>query len=79
MSDAHDQIIQGLLARLPKPGDVWPAAARRIWLDVLEASFDLIYKDGTTVQSAKGDGADAQKEPNLHAPIRELEPAGEVP
>ena len=40
-----DPIIQGLLSRLPKSGDVWPEAERKIWLQLLEGSFKLIYKD----------------------------------
>jgi hypothetical protein len=40
-----DPIIQGLLVRLPKAGEVWPAAERKLWLDLLEGSFKLIYKD----------------------------------
>ena len=32
-------------ARLPKSGDVWPEAARKLWLQILEDSFKLIYKD----------------------------------
>jgi hypothetical protein len=40
-----DPIIQGLLARLPKSGDVWPEAQRKLWLDLLAGSFKLIYKD----------------------------------
>jgi len=40
-----DPIIQGLLARLPKSGDVWPEADRKLWLQLLEGSFKLIYKD----------------------------------
>jgi hypothetical protein len=40
-----DPIIQGLLARLPKSGDVWPEADRKRWLQLLEGSFKLIYKD----------------------------------
>jgi hypothetical protein len=42
-----DPIIQGLLARLPKSGDVWPEAERKLWLNLLEGSFKLIYKDQT--------------------------------
>jgi hypothetical protein len=42
-----DPIIAGLLARLPKSGDVWPAADRKLWLQLLEGSFGLIYKDKT--------------------------------
>jgi hypothetical protein len=33
------------LARLPKSGDVWPEAERKLWLQLLEGSFKLIYKD----------------------------------
>jgi hypothetical protein len=40
-----DPIIRGLLARLPKSGDVWPEADRKLWLQLLEDSFKLIYKD----------------------------------
>jgi hypothetical protein len=40
-----DPIIQGLLARLPKSGEVWPEAERKLWLGLLEGSFKLIYKD----------------------------------
>ena len=40
-----DPIIAGLLKRLPKSGDVWPKAQRKLWLSLLEGSFDLIYKD----------------------------------
>jgi hypothetical protein len=34
------------LKRLPKSGDVWPEAERKLWLQLLEGSFKLIYKDG---------------------------------
>jgi hypothetical protein len=40
-----DIIIQGLLGRLPKSGDVWPEADRKLWQDLLAGSFKLIYKD----------------------------------
>ena len=40
-----DPIIVGLLSRLPKSGDVWPAGERKLWLDLLEGSFKLIYKE----------------------------------
>lgn len=42
---AIDPIIQGLLARLPKAGEVWPKRQRKLWLQLIEGSFDLIYKD----------------------------------
>lgn len=40
-----DPIIEGLLARLPKAGQVWPEAQRDLWLELLKGSFKLIYKD----------------------------------
>jgi hypothetical protein len=40
-----DPIIAGLLARLPPSGEVWPIAERKLWLQLLEGSFQLIYKD----------------------------------
>lgn len=42
---AIDPIIQGLLSRLPKSGDVWPEADRKLWLELLAGSFKLIYRD----------------------------------
>lgn len=42
-----DPIIQGLLSRLPKSGDVWLEADRKLWLELLSGSFKLIYKDKT--------------------------------
>jgi hypothetical protein len=42
---AIDPIIGGLLKRLPKTGDVWPGADRKLWLQLPEGSFKLIYKD----------------------------------
>jgi hypothetical protein len=43
---AGKQAIRGLLARLPKSGDVWPEQERNLWLELLKGSFKLIYKDG---------------------------------
>jgi hypothetical protein len=40
-----DPIIEGLLKRLPKSGDVWPEDDRKLWLQLLEGSFKLIYKN----------------------------------
>ena len=40
-----DPIIAGLLKRLPKSGEVWPEAERKLWLQLLEGSFKLIYKE----------------------------------
>jgi hypothetical protein len=33
-----DPIIAGLLKRLPKSGDIWPKAQRKLWLQLLEGS-----------------------------------------
>jgi len=49
-----DPIIQGLLARLPKSGDRWPEAERKLWLQLLEGSFKLIYKDAGGVTPVRG-------------------------
>lgn len=40
-----DPIIQGLIARLPESGAVWAKDQRKLWLGILENSFDLVYKD----------------------------------
>lgn len=40
-----DQIIEGLLNRLPPPGSVWPDGERHAWLDMLTAAFKVVYKD----------------------------------
>ena len=40
-----DPIISGLLKRLPQSGSVWSADQRKLWLDLLSGSFELIYKD----------------------------------
>jgi hypothetical protein len=45
-----DPIIAVLLARLPKAGSEWPQAERKIWLDLLEGSFRLIYSDNSSNQ-----------------------------
>jgi hypothetical protein len=41
-----------LLVRLPKSGNVWPDAERKLWLQLLEGSFKLIYKDKETANRA---------------------------
>jgi hypothetical protein len=51
-----DPIIRGLLARLPKSGDVWPEAERKLWLDLLAGSFKLIYKDAPPPPAAYEQG-----------------------
>jgi hypothetical protein len=38
-------LIERLLTHLPRPGNVWPDAERKLWLSLIEGSFKLIYKD----------------------------------
>ena len=57
-----DPIIRGLLVRLPKSGDVWPETDRKLWLQLLEGSFKLIYKD----KSALALHEDQQFKPGEH-------------
>ncbi len=40
-----DPIIAGLISRLPKAGTVWAKDKRKLWLQILENSFDLVYED----------------------------------
>ncbi len=40
-----DPVVAGLLNHLPKAGMVWPATARKKWLQLLEGSFDLIFRE----------------------------------
>ncbi|WP_024587282.1 hypothetical protein [Aliihoeflea sp. 2WW] len=40
-----DPIIKGLIDRLPKPGSEWEKSKRKLWLQILENSFDLVYED----------------------------------
>ena len=40
-----DPIIEGLLDRLPAPGDVFPPAIRQLWLQILTLTFQLVYLD----------------------------------
>jgi len=45
-----DPIIEGLLDRLPAPGDEWNRQAREQWLQVLRLAFDLIYLEPDTAE-----------------------------
>lgn len=40
-----DPIIDALLDHLPPPGDYFPAEDRKLWLQILELAFKLIYDD----------------------------------
>ncbi|MBB6485376.1 hypothetical protein [Rhizobium lusitanum] len=39
-----DPIIRGLIDRLPPSGTNWPKSKRKLWLQILENSFDLVYE-----------------------------------
>jgi hypothetical protein len=84
-----DPIIRGLLARLPKSGGIWPEAERKLWLQLLEGSFKLIYKEapesgyrGYEIQiTSKPPGWQAAiypTRPNLPKIDWELEPINEM-
>lgn len=45
-----DPIIAGLLKGLLSSGEVWPKQQRKLWLQLLEGGFDLIYKDNDVMQ-----------------------------
>jgi hypothetical protein len=40
-----DPIIAGPLKRLPKSGENWPKAKRKLWLQRPEGGFDKIYEE----------------------------------
>ena len=40
-----DPIIKGLFDRLPPSGQKWPKTKRKLWLQIIENSFDLVYED----------------------------------
>ena len=40
-----DPVIKGLIDKLPPPDSVWAESDRKLWLQILESSFKLIYKD----------------------------------
>jgi hypothetical protein len=50
-----DPIIGSLLGRLPRSGDVWPEVERKLWLQILEGSFKLIYKEKPTAREGHED------------------------
>ncbi|MFT3989257.1 hypothetical protein [Aestuariivirga sp.] len=43
-----DPIIQGLINKLPPSGAVWAANKRKLWLQILANSLDLVYEDSST-------------------------------
>ena len=40
-----DPIIRGLIDRLPEAGANWPHQERKLWLGILENTFQLVYRD----------------------------------
>ncbi len=40
-----DPVIKGLIDKLPPPDSVWAEPDRQLWLQILESSFKLVYKD----------------------------------
>lgn len=49
-----DPIIEGLLERLPPPGDVFLPADRQIWLKIIADVFQLVYLDKEPPESDGG-------------------------
>ena len=48
-----DPIIQGLINRLPPSGASWPKEKRKLWLEILESSFELVYVDQTSSEAGQ--------------------------
>lgn len=42
-----DPIIEGLFARLPSSGSEWSEADRKVWLNLIEAAFKVVYEPET--------------------------------
>lgn len=45
-SGGIDPSLRSILDRLPPADAAWPVAERKVWLRVLENTFDLVYKPG---------------------------------
>ncbi len=43
--DEIDPVVKGLLTHLPPAGSIWPAAERKLWLDLLEGTFRMIFRE----------------------------------
>ena len=67
-----DPTIRGLLVRLPKSGDVWPEADRKLWLQLLEGSFQLIYKDKAADQPKPQKRSDTEMQADLERNYEKL-------
>ena len=57
---ALDPIIDALLEHLPAPGDYWPVADRKKWLQLIELAFDIVYDE------QPHETGDAEPSPKLH-------------
>lgn len=57
-----DPIIAGLIDRLPPSGSRWPKAKRKLWLQILENSFDLVYEDDDPESVGDGEQESASHE-----------------
>jgi hypothetical protein len=42
---ALDPLVDALLEHLPAPGDYWEPDERKLWLQLLELAFKLIYAE----------------------------------
>jgi hypothetical protein len=42
---ALDPVIDAMLEHLPPPGDYWPKEDRKLWLQMIELAFELVYDD----------------------------------
>ena len=50
-----DPVIAGLIDKLPKPGSIWPIEQRKLWLLILENSFQLVYKESPSIEKYTND------------------------
>ena len=55
LAPAIDPIISGLIRRLPKSGEVWPSRERKLWLEILKSTFQLVYKDVESESDSSSD------------------------
>lgn len=55
-----DPVVKGLLTHLPAPGSVWPSEDRKLWLELLEGTFRLIFREKPRQDSAARDVAMAE-------------------
>jgi hypothetical protein len=49
-----DPIIDALIDHLPAPGDYWSKEDRKLWLQMIELSFNLIYDDEPQPEATEG-------------------------